>query len=37
MDVYFLIGAVVGSGLYVFYGRAPARRVVAELRKRLAR
>jgi hypothetical protein len=37
MDSYFLVGAIVGSGLYVFFGREPARRVVAELRRRFAK
>jgi len=37
MDAYFWAGAVFGSGLYVFFGREPARRLVARLRERLAR
>ena len=36
MDLNFWIGAVVGSGLYVFFGRMPARRLWARLRARLA-
>jgi hypothetical protein len=37
LDPYFLVGAVLGSGLYLFFGREPARRLVATLRRRLAR
>jgi hypothetical protein len=37
MDLNWLMGAVVGSGLYVFFGRQPARRVAARLRELLAR
>jgi len=37
VDPYFLVGAVVGSGFYMFFGREPARRLVATLRRRLTR
>jgi hypothetical protein len=37
MDPYFLVGAIVGSGLYLFFGRQPARKLAAELRRRFAR
>jgi len=37
VDWYFWAGAVVGSGLYVFFGREPARRLAARLRERFAR
>jgi hypothetical protein len=37
MDWYFWTGAVFGSGLYVFFGRQPARRLAAKIRERLAR
>ena len=30
LDPYFLAGAIVGSGLYVFLGREPARRLIAQ-------
>jgi hypothetical protein len=37
MDLYFLVGALFGSGLFIFTGREPARklvRVIQERRKR---
>ena len=37
MDSYFLIGAIVGSGLYVFFGRQPARRIRVVIQRRLSR
>jgi len=37
MDPYFLVGAIVGSGLYVFFGREPARRLLEQVRRRMAR
>jgi hypothetical protein len=37
VDAYFWAGAVLGSGLYVFFGRQPARRLVALLRERIVR
>jgi len=37
MDPYFLVGAIVGSGLYVFFGRAPARRLIEHVRRRIIR
>ena len=32
VDLYFLVGAVMGSGLFIFAGREPARRLLAEIR-----
>ncbi len=37
MDIYTLIGAIVGSGLFIFAGREPARRLMAGVRARLRR
>jgi hypothetical protein len=37
LDPYFLAGAIVGSGLYVFFGRAPARRLLEVVRRRISR
>jgi hypothetical protein len=37
VDSYFIVGAIFGSGLYVFFGRQPARRLAAALRRRFAR
>jgi hypothetical protein len=37
MDLYFLVGAIFGSGLFIFTAREPARRLVralADKRKR---
>ena len=31
MDLYFLVGAILGSGLFIFAGREPARRLVKAL------
>jgi hypothetical protein len=28
MDLYFLVGAIAGSGFFIFAGREPARRLV---------
>ena len=36
MDPTWLLGAIFGSGLYVFFGREPARRLASKLRERLA-
>ncbi len=37
MDSYFLIGAILGSGLFIFSGREPARRLVKALQDRRRR
>lgn len=37
MTLQFLIGAILGSGLFIFAGRAPARRAVAYIRERIER
>jgi hypothetical protein len=37
MDLYFLVGAVLGSGLFIFAGREPARRLVKILQDRRKR
>jgi hypothetical protein len=37
MSLSFLIGAILGSGLFIFAGRAPAERLKAAVRARLAR
>lgn len=37
MDPYFLVGAIIGSALYVFFGRQPARRLAEVVRRRLER
>jgi len=37
VDPYWIVGAVVGSGLYLFFGRAPAHRLLARLRQRTAK
>jgi hypothetical protein len=34
VDPYFLVGAIVGSGLYIFFGREPARRLAVRIRQR---
>jgi hypothetical protein len=34
MDLNFTIGAIVGSGLFIFAGREPARRLLAWIRER---
>lgn len=35
MSLNFLVGAIVGSGLFIFLGGPPARRLVKALRVRL--
>jgi hypothetical protein len=35
MDVYFLVGAILGSGLFIALGREPAERVVQVVQDRL--
>jgi hypothetical protein len=37
MDLYFLVGAIFGSGLFIFAGREPARRLVKVLQRRRRR
>lgn len=37
MDLYFLVGAILGSGLFIFTGREPARRLVKALQERRKR
>jgi len=37
MSPAFLIGAILGSGLFIFAGREPARRAVAYIRERIGR
>lgn len=37
MTPEFLIGAIIGSGLFIFAGREPARRALALLQDRVSR
>ena len=37
MDLYFLVGAILGSGLFIFTGREPARRLVKAFQERRKR
>jgi hypothetical protein len=37
MSLSFLIGAIFGSGLFIFAGREPAERLLAYAKKRLKR
>jgi hypothetical protein len=37
MSLTFLVGAIIGSGVFIFAGRAPAERLVAAVQARLAR
>ena len=37
MDSYFLIGAILGSGLFLAFGRGPARRLVALVKAKAGR
>jgi hypothetical protein len=37
MDAYFLVGAILGSGLFIFAGRGPARRLVQTIQARIKR
>jgi hypothetical protein len=32
VDLYFLVGAILGSGLFIMGGRAPARRLITGIR-----
>ena len=37
MDLTFLVGAIIGSGLAIFAGRAPAQRLVDLVQARISR
>ena len=37
MDSYFLVGAILGSGLFIALGREPAERLVRVMQDRLRR
>ena len=37
MDLTFLIGAVLGSGLFIAFGRAPAEKLIAYVQDRAKR
>jgi hypothetical protein len=37
MTLQFLIGAVIGSGLFIFAGRAPAEKLLALVQQHLGR
>ncbi len=37
MDSYFLVGAIIGSGLFITLGREPARRLMQGVRARIKR
>ena len=37
MTLEFLIGAIIGSGLFIFAGRAPAEKLLAFVQQRLGR
>lgn len=37
MDSYFLVGAIVGSGLFIALGREPAERLLRTVQDRLRR
>lgn len=37
MDLYFLVGAILGSGFFIFAGREPARRLVKAMQERRRR
>lgn len=37
MDLSFLVGAILGSGLFIFAGREPARRLVKAMQDRRKR
>lgn len=34
MDIYWLIGAIIGSGVFIFAGRAPAQKLIAVAARR---
>jgi len=35
MDLTFLIGAVLGSGLFIAFGRSPAEKLIALVQERM--
>ncbi len=35
MDIYFAVGAIIGSGLFIFVGHAPARRLLQAVQRRI--
>jgi hypothetical protein len=37
MSLTFLIGAILGSGIFIFAGRAPAQRLLAAVQEHLQR
>jgi hypothetical protein len=37
MNMTFLIGAVLGSGLFIAFGRAPAEKLIALVQDRIKR
>jgi hypothetical protein len=37
MDLNFLVGAILGSGFFIFAGREPARRLVKAIQTRVRR
>ena len=37
MDLYFLVGAILGSGFFIVAGREPARKLVKIVKDRLNR
>jgi hypothetical protein len=37
VDLNFLIGAIIGSGLFITFGHAPAKRLLALVRERAGR
>ncbi|QUD89417.1 hypothetical protein [Phenylobacterium montanum] len=36
MDIYWLIGAIIGSGVFIFAGREPALKLIAVVNRRQA-
>ena len=34
MDIYFLVGAIIGSGVFIFAGREPAVRLLEAVYRR---
>jgi len=37
VDLNFLIGAIIGSGVFIMFGHGPAKRLLAYVRERGAR
>jgi hypothetical protein len=37
MDTYFLVGAIFGSGLFIFAGREPAKKLVSLIKDSFGR